>query len=119
MQVVRREIYVVQSYVVLALVICHVFLSGVPAYIMYLLFHLITNPKNLISIARDHCLFTVLLAIPTAIALSQCTGVFECGCPILAKVILMIIPSWKFWNSALSSVSAADATTNLMIVVLK
>ena len=46
MLVVWTKIYVVQSYVVLALVICHVFLSGVPEYIIYFLCHFVTNPKK-------------------------------------------------------------------------
>jgi hypothetical protein len=32
--------------------------------------------KNLISIARNHCRFTVLFAMPMAVVLSQCTDVF-------------------------------------------
>jgi hypothetical protein len=71
--------------------------------------------KYLISIARDRCRLMVLVAIPTAVALSQCTGIFGCGWPRSSRVVLKIIPSWQFRNSAPSSASTADATTNLHI----
>ncbi len=35
--------------------------------------------KNFISIDLARCFFTVLFAIPVAVALSQCTGVGGCG----------------------------------------
>ena len=70
--------------------------------------------KNLISIDRERCRLTVLLAIPTAIALSQWTGVLGCGCPRYFRVCQNIMPVWKLWKSAPSSASAADATTNLI-----
>ena len=73
---------------------------------------------NLISIARAHCRFTVLDAMPTAVALSQWTGVLGCGCPRLCSVVRNIIPSWQLRNSNPSSASAADATTNFIICAL-
>jgi hypothetical protein len=66
----------------------------------------------------DRCLFIVLFAIPTAVALLQCTGVCGCGCPISANVSQKITPIWQLWYNAPSSASAADATTNCMIVML-
>jgi hypothetical protein len=66
----------------------------------------------LISIAHDRCRLMVLFAILTAVALSQCTGIFGCGWPRSSRVALKIIPSWQLRNSAPSSASAADATTN-------
>jgi hypothetical protein len=74
--------------------------------------------KNLISIALARCRFTVLFANPIAVALSQCTGVFGWMCPKFSNVSLNMIPSWQFRKSAPSSASAADATTNRIIVVL-
>jgi len=71
--------------------------------------------KYLISIARDRCRLMVLFAIPTAVALSQCAGIFGCGWPRSSRVALKIILSWQLRNSAPSSASAADATTNLNI----
>ena len=73
---------------------------------------------NLISIARACCRFTVLDAIPTAVALSQWTGVLGCGCPRLFYVVQNIMPSWQLRNSSPSSASAADATKNFIICVL-
>jgi hypothetical protein len=73
--------------------------------------------KNLTSIDRERCIFTVLFVIPTAIALSQCTGIFGWGWPRSANVWQNIIPSWQLWKRVLSSASAADATMNLIIVV--
>jgi hypothetical protein len=55
----------------------------------------------------------MVVAIPTAVALSQCTGIFGCVWPRSARVVLKTNPSWQFRNSAQSSASAADATTNL------
>ncbi len=57
----------------------------------------------------------VLFAMPTAVALSQCTGIGGWGCPRSLRVALKIIPSWKFINNAPSSASAADATSHLKI----
>ena len=74
--------------------------------------------KNLISIERDCYLLIELFAIPTAAALLQCTGVFGWGCPISVSVSLKIMPTWQLWYNALSSSSAADATTNLRIIEL-
>ena len=71
--------------------------------------------KYLISIARDLCHLMVLFGIPTAVALSQCTGIFGCLWPRSSRVALKIIPSWQFRNSAPSSASAADSTKNLKI----
>ncbi len=71
--------------------------------------------KYLISITHEHCRLMVFVAIPTAVALSQCTGIFGCGWPRSSRVVLKIIPSWQFRNSAPSSASAADATTNCNI----
>jgi hypothetical protein len=73
---------------------------------------------NLISIARARCRFTVFDAIPTAVALLQWTGVLGCGCPRLCSVVRNIMQSWQLQNSAPSSASAADATTNFIICVL-
>jgi hypothetical protein len=104
--------------VVLALVVCKIFLARVPTYIIHTLCYFVTNPKkNLISINRDHCLLTVLIAIPTAIALSQCTGVFGWGWPRSASVWWKIMLSWQLWNKALSWASTTEATTNCKIVV--
>lgn len=49
--------------------------------------------KNLISIARERCFLIESLAIPTAVALSQWTGVAGCGCPSSSRVNLIIFPS--------------------------
>jgi len=57
----------------------------------------------------------VLFAMPTAVALSQCTGIFGWGCPRSSRVVLKIIPSWQFRNKAPNLASAADATTNRSI----
>ncbi len=40
--------------------------------------YLFPTQKNLISIDLDRCRFTVLFAIPTAVALLQWTGVRGC-----------------------------------------
>ncbi len=74
--------------------------------------------KNCISIDCDQLCFTVLFAIPTAIALLQCIGVLGCGWPRLASVCQKIIAVWQLWKSAPSSTSAADVTKNLIIVKL-
>jgi hypothetical protein len=60
---------------------------------------------------RNRCLFIVLFAIPTTVVLLQYTGICGWGCP-------KITPAWQLWYKALSSASAAEATTNHMIVML-
>ena len=65
---------------------------------------------------RDRCRFTVLFAMPAAVALLQCMGVGGCGWPSSSSVILMIFASFAFKNIAPNLASAADAATNLRIV---
>jgi hypothetical protein len=57
----------------------------------------------------------VLFAIPMAVALSQCTGVFGWGCLKLAKVSLKMMPSWQFRKRAPGLALAADARPNFRI----
>jgi hypothetical protein len=49
------------------------------------------RPK--ISIDRERWRLTVLFAMPTAVALSQWTGVLGCECPISSSVMQKIMPS--------------------------
>ena len=49
-------------------------------------------------------------------ALSQFIGVCGCGCPSSSKVIIMILGSFSFRDSAPSYESAADAAKILRIV---
>ena len=93
--------------VVLALVVHEILHSGVPLKWKHFL--------CFISIARDLWRLMVLFAMPTAVALSQCIGILGWGCSRFFRVVLNIIPSWQFINNALSSASAADATTHLKI----
>jgi hypothetical protein len=58
----------------------------------------------------------VLFAIPTAVALLQCTGVLGCGWPILVSMSQNMIPVWQLWYSAPRSALVVDATTNFNIV---
>ena len=58
----------------------------------------------------------VLFAIPTVVALSQCTGVHGWECPSSSKVSQKIIPSLQLRKRALSLASAAKATTNQRMV---
>ena len=69
--------------------------------------------KYRISMEHESWRLTVLLAMPTAVELSQCIGVAGCGCPISRNVFRSIMASLKFMNNAPSSASAADAATNL------
>ena len=72
--------------------------------------------KYLISMLHDRCRFTVLFAMPTAVASSQCMGVGGCGWPSSSSVSLVIFASFAFKNIAPNSASAADAATNLRIM---
>jgi hypothetical protein len=54
---------------------------------------------------------TVLVAIPTAVALSQWIGVLGCGWPNSSRVNLKIIPSLQLKKRVPSFASAAEATT--------
>ncbi len=72
--------------------------------------------KYLISIKHDCWHLIVLFAMPMVVALSQCTGVRGWGWPSSLRVSQKIIPSLQFRNRALSSASAADATTKQSMV---
>ena len=100
---------------VFTLIICKVFHPGVPFKRIHLLGSFSQVQKYFISIARDRCLLMVLFAMPTAVALSQCTGILGWGCPRSSRVVQKIIPSWQLRNNAPNSASAADATTNRSI----
>ena len=63
----------------------------------------------------DCCRLMVLLAMPTAVLLSQCTGVADCGWPSSLRMRQKIFPSLQLRKRAPSSASAADETTNLSI----
>jgi hypothetical protein len=53
--------------------------------------------------------------MPTAVELSQCTGVGGWGYPIFFSVRRKIVACLQLRNNAPSSASAADATTNRKI----
>ncbi len=89
--------------------------EGVPFNIVRTMCNLSHTKKYLISIECKCCLLTVLFAIPTAIALLQCTCVLGCGCPNSYSVKQKIMPSLQFKKRAPSLASAVDATTNLRI----
>ncbi len=72
--------------------------------------------KYLISIERDCWRLIVLFAMPTVVALSQCTGVRGWGWPSSSRVSQKIIPSLQLRNRAPSSALAADATTKQSMV---
>ena len=62
---------------------------------------------------HDCCLFTVLLAIPVAVLLSQWIGVLGWACLSSMRISCIILASLQLMNRAASSASAADATTHL------
>jgi hypothetical protein len=64
-----------------------------------------------ISLAQDRCRLMLLFAIPTAVALSQWTGIFGCGWPRSSRVSLKTTPSWQLRYNASSLASSANATT--------
>ncbi len=74
------------------------------------------TPKYFISIERDRWRLIVLFAMPTVVALLQCTGVLSWGWPSSSRVSQKIIPSLQLRNRAPSSASAADATTKRSMV---
>jgi hypothetical protein len=104
--------------VVFTLVIGQVLLTWVPSEFVHFLCNFISHPEKSHIHGLQPLPFIVLLAIPTAVALLQCTGVWGCGCPISANVSQKIIPVWQLWYNAPSSASAAEATTNRIIVML-
>ena len=59
----------------LGVVVGKIFLSWVPLHIKQTTVDLVCDKKNLISIERERCFLTVLLAIPVTVLLSQCIGV--------------------------------------------
>ena len=71
--------------------------------------------KNLISIERDRCRFTVLFAMPTTVKLLQCTSVRGCGCPISSRVSQNIIACLQLRKRAPSSASTAEEMTKRKI----
>jgi hypothetical protein len=72
--------------------------------------------KYLISIERNHWRLIVLFAMPTVVALLQCTGVRGWGWPSSSRVSQKIIPSLQMRDRAPSSASATDATTKRSMV---
>jgi hypothetical protein len=97
---------------VLALVICKILLAWVPAEVVHLLRNFVTYSEKRISMERDCCRLIELFAMPTAVALLHCTGIFGCGCPISAKVSLNVIPVGQSWYSTPSSAYTAEKTMN-------
>ena len=75
MHVPRLYDHMMFTVVVLAEVINQNFLTGMPLYVKCATFDLICDPKKFISIDRECCYLTVLLAITVATMLSQCTDV--------------------------------------------
>ena len=67
--------------------------------------------KNLISIERERCFFTLSFEIPVAVLLSQWTVVGGCLWPNSSKASLRILPSLMFINNADNSDSASEHTT--------
>ncbi len=96
-------------------IICKIFLAGMPGNVKIAKVNLICNPKKFFSIVRDRCFLTVLFVIDTAVLLSQCTGVAGWGWPSSSRVRRKTVASWQLLKRALSSASAAEATTNLHI----
>jgi hypothetical protein len=74
--------------------------------------------KKCTSIDQEWCLLMVLVAILTALALLQWTGVLGCRWPILVSASQNIILVWQLRYSAPSPTLAADATANCNMVVL-
>ena len=116
MKIPLTYVLVVFSTKVFREVVCKILRAGMPDDVEVLQdFRLVGDPENRISIARDRCFLTVSLAIPTAVLLSQCTGVGGCSCPSSSRISQIVLPSWQFTKRAPSSASAADATTNFNI----
>ncbi len=65
--------------VVFRKVIGKIFQSRVPVYLDVAILDLVTHPKNLISIAREHCFLTVSFAILPTVPLLQWMDVGGCG----------------------------------------
>ncbi len=72
--------------------------------------------KYLISIEHDRWHLIVLFAMPTVVALSQCTGVPSWGWRSFSRVSQKITPSLQLRNWAPSSASATDDTTKRSMV---
>jgi hypothetical protein len=66
------------------------------------------------SMALELFCLIVSFKIPKAAELSVLNGVAGCVCPNSVRVTLSGAPLWAFWKHALTSDSAADATTFLM-----
>ncbi len=75
-----------------------------------------TTQKNLISMDREHCLLTVMLAMLTAVEILQLVGVGGWGWPISSSANLKIVACLQFRKRAPSAASVAEAMTNLKIV---
>jgi hypothetical protein len=72
------------------------------------------------SIAFDRCCLTFRFIIPTAVELSQATGVGGWGHPISAKVVRSGTASLQFMKRApLSASEAADMTARMILEIVK
>ncbi len=72
--------------------------------------------KYLVSTERNRWRLIVLFAMPTVVALSQCTGVRGWGWPSSSRVSQKMTPSLQLRNRAPSSASATDDTTKRSMV---
>ncbi len=93
MQIVRFYQLVMPCIKMFCKVIGKIFLPWMLCYIKILNFNLVGDPKEIFSMARDCCFFTVLFAMATAVVLSQCTGVGGCLCSSSSSVSRSVVPS--------------------------
>ena len=110
-EVPRTDRHVVRACVVLTSIIGKVLFARKVFDVEFPMFDSICNPKNLISMAREHCRLTVLFAMPTAVELSQFTGIAGCGWPSSSSATRKIATCLQLRKRAPSSASAAEATT--------
>ena len=92
-------------------IIRKVFFTWVPLDIKLFVCDLVSDGEKRVSIDHDICFFTCLFEIPTAVLLSQCTGVGGCWWPNSMRASLGNFPSLMFKKSAPTSASAAEHMT--------
>ena len=111
MEVPRTDGDVVSSGVMLTLIICNVLFSRKVLDAIFPLFDWICNPKESHFHGVSALTLDRVLAMPTAVELSQLTGIGGCGWLSSSSVTQKIAARLQFKRRAPSSASAAEATT--------
>ena len=112
--------YMVLSYMILALIITYILLSWVPLYIKESSFYLPDhrNQKSHFHTSGSLHFYYTICYVHSCCIVAMNWSVAGCGWPSYSNINLMIRPSCTHMHNAPSSTSAADAATNFRMVYM-